>query len=113
MSLSGEKTQVLSVLNDLKQLLERQIVLAHQGNIKGIEALCSQTGSLVAEIMQMDSLESHEEFKSDVENAMELYRQLCLMLTAERAEAGRELKQVHKTRKMVGIYRDNIQLYKK
>jgi hypothetical protein len=107
MSSSEEKTQVLSILNDIKNLLERQIVLARRGNINDIKALCSQTGSLVSEAAQLNIPELPE-FKKRVGDLTELYSELCLILTTEKAETGRQLKRVHKTRKMVGTYRNNI-----
>ena len=95
------------LLNELQSLLEKQIELARQGNINGIEVLSKQASSLVREIARPGVLESSE-FKSQREQLQKLYYDLCLVLTAQQAETTEELSRVRKGKKTIAAYRSNI-----
>ena len=106
----GVKEQTLShskLLNDLGVLLERQISFARHGNLSGIELLSIQTESLIEEINRLKILEL-DEFKEERKGLSELYQELCLILTLDKDETFRELKNVRKSRKTVQAYHDNI-----
>ena len=96
-----------SLLDELQSLLEKQIELAQQGNISGIEVLSRQAGSLVEKIAQMRIPESAE-FKSQREQLQKLYKELCLAIAAQRADICERLSWVRKGRKTVEAYRNNI-----
>jgi hypothetical protein len=94
-------------LNDLKCLLQKQIELARQGNINGVETLSEQIGSLVDKIARPEILESAE-FESQREQLKKLFQDLCLALAARQAETTKELSHVHKGKKTIKTYRSNI-----
>jgi mevalonate kinase len=94
-------------LDELKCLLEKQIELARQGNISEIDVLIEQAGSLVGKIVRPEILESAE-FQSQREQLQKLYYDLCLALTAQQAETTKELSRVHKGKKTIETYRNNI-----
>jgi len=96
-----------SLLDELQSLLEKQIELAQQGNISGIEVLSRQASFLVEKIAQTGILESAE-FKNRREQLQKLYKELCLVITAQKADTSEALSQVRKGRKTVEIYRNNI-----
>ncbi len=95
------------LLDDLQSLLEKQIELAQQGNISGVEVLSKQANSLVRKIAQTRILELRE-FKNRREQLQKLYDSLLLAITAQRAEAAGELNRVRKGRKTIETYRNNI-----
>ncbi len=97
----------IHLLDELQNLLEKQIELARQGNINEIEVLSKQVSSLVGEIARSGVLESSE-FKSQREKLRKLYQALCLALTAQQAETSEELSRVRKGKKTIATYRDNL-----
>jgi hypothetical protein len=97
----------IHLLDELQNLLEKQIELARQGNINEIEVLSKQASSLVGEIARSGVLESSE-FKSQREKLRKLYQDLCLALTTQQAETAEELSRVRKGKKTIATYRSNI-----
>ncbi len=97
----------IHLLNELQSLLEKQIELARQSNINGIEVLSKQASPLVEEIARSVVLESSE-FKSQREQLRKLYQDLCLALTVQQAETAEELSRVRKGKKTIETYRSNI-----
>jgi len=97
----------IHLLNELQNLLEKQIELARQSNINEIEVLSKQASSLVGKIARSGVLESSE-FKSQCEQLRKLYQDLCLALTTQQAETAEELSRVRKGKKTIETYRSNI-----
>ncbi len=95
------------LLYELQSLLEKQIELARQGNINGIEALSKQAGSLVEKISRFGFFESSE-FIIQREQLRKLYQDICLTLIAQQAETTKELRRVRNGKKTVAAYRGNI-----
>ncbi|MDT8299973.1 MAG: hypothetical protein RQ760_00725 [Sedimentisphaerales bacterium] len=94
-------------LDELRNILKKQIGLAQQGNVNAIEALSKQSNSLVGKIAKSGILESPE-FKSQREQLRKLYQDLCLTLTTQQAENAKELSQVRKGKKTIATYGGNI-----
>jgi len=97
----------VNLLDELQSLLEKQIKLARQGNISNVEVLSKQAGSLVEGIVRAGIL-GLAEFKSRREQLQKLYKELCLAITAHRAETGEKLRRVRKGKRTIVAYRDNI-----
>ena len=97
----------IHLLDELRNLLEKQIELARQGNINEIEVLSKQTSSLVGKIARPGVFESSE-FISQREQLRKLYQDLCLGLTAQQAETAEKLSRVRKGKKTIETYRSNI-----
>jgi len=95
------------LLDDLQNLLEKQIEMAQQGNIRDIEALSKQTDSLVRKITQTGITELVE-FKNRREQLQKLYKNLCLAITTQKTNVSEELSRVRKGKKTVAAYRNNI-----
>ena len=95
------------LLDDLQNLLEKQLEMAQQGNIRDVENLSKQTDFLVRKITQTDILESVE-FKDRLERLQKLYKNLCLAVTAQKANVSEELSRVRKGKKTVTAYRNSI-----
>jgi hypothetical protein len=107
MSTDKETFRFSSGLDDLQSLLEKQIELAQQGNISDVEVLSKQAGPVVEKIAQAGILELAE-FKNQREQLQKLYKDLCLVITAQKADTGEKLGRVRKGKKTVEVYRNNI-----
>jgi len=101
----------IKLLDDLQSLLEKQIELAQQGNVAGsrLETLNERADSLIGQIVQTGTLESAE-FKNRRKQLQKLYEELCLALTAAKADTVEKLSQLRKGKKTIGTYRNNIRL---
>lgn len=99
----------IELLDDLQSLLEKQIELIQQCNPAGreVEVLSKQAGSLVEKIAQTGVLESAE-FKNRQEQLQKLYKDLCLAITAQKAETAEKLSRLRKGKKTIRAYRSNI-----
>jgi len=100
-----------SILDQLQDLLERQLELARQGNTAGeqIEVLCRQTNSIVEEITRAGILDQPE-FKTQKNKLKKSYEDLHLALTAQKADTAEKLGQIRRGRKIIGIYHGNNRL---
>ena len=99
------------LLSELQNLLEKQIEMAHQGNSDGnqIETLSRQTDCLVEKIAQA-GIFKRAELKHQREQLKKLYDDLCLAVSAQKAEVADKLSQVRKVRNTIGTYRKSIGL---
>jgi len=98
----------ISMLDELQGLLEQQLELAHQGNSAGerIEVLGRQADCLVEKITQAGILE-RPEFESQRKKLKKSYENLCLAITAQKADTSKKLIQARKGKKIVETYRNN------
>jgi hypothetical protein len=100
---------VPSGMDDLRSLLERQIEFAQQGKIDEVGVLSRQTSSLVEELARTGFFELADPVLNtgQRERIAKLYRDLCLILAAQKAEAGEQLSQLRKGKKALGAYRSS------
>ena len=94
-------------LDELRNILKKQIGFARQGNVNAIEALSKQSNSLVGKIARSGILKSPE-FQSQREHLRKSYEDLCLALTTQQAENAKELSQVRKGKKVIKTYHKNF-----
>jgi hypothetical protein len=95
------------LLDKLKNVLQKQIELAKRGNIGEVETLVKQAGLLMEGVSELRILELPE-YKNYREKLQGLYKELCLILTEQKAGLAEELSQIRKGRKTIEVYRDNI-----
>jgi hypothetical protein len=96
-------TELGTVLDRLHGLLEEQLELVHQGRLAAAESLCEQTGQLVQTVVAAGTLAgpgSNERRRS----VLQLYQELCLMLTAQREEVVASLYAVRRGRRVLRTY---------
>src|SRR4030042_865021 len=99
------------MLTELQGLLKKQIELAQHGNSTGgrIWVFGPQADSIVQKIVQANFFErpgSENQWK----RLRELYDSLYLSLGSQKVEVVDKLGHVRKGRKIVGTYRNNIDL---
>jgi hypothetical protein len=99
----------ISMLDELQSLLEKQLELAHQGNSAGerIDLLGRQADRLVEKIIQAGILE-RPEFESQRKKLKKSYEDLCLAITAQKADTTEKLCHVRRGRNLVETYRSNF-----
>ena len=95
------------LLDELQNLLEKQIQMAQKGRFTDVDVLCEQTGILTKKITDCGIFESPE-FKERRECLVKLYRKLNLIITAEKTAVSGQLSDLRKGRKMLQTYRSNI-----
>ncbi len=95
------------VLQELQNLLEKQIDLANQGNIKDVEAMAGQCEPFVAKIRAAGLLKKPE-YKAERERLAKLYRDLQLALSTQKGAAAEQLKLIRKHKRTLAIYRGNV-----
>jgi len=95
------------LLSSLQHLLEKQIELAHQGDISTVEMVSKQASDLAKKIAQTEILEQAA-FKEQRERLQSLYADLCLVLTTEKADVADRLNHIHKGKKAIAAYHNNI-----
>jgi hypothetical protein len=98
------------LLDELQILLEKQVGMARQGNIRDAEVLCKQAGPLSEKIAQTGILDPAEpEFNEERrEQLQKLYDELCLAITDQKEEVSKELSRVRKGKKTIQTYRSHI-----
>lgn len=95
------------LLDELQSLLERQIELAHKGNIAEAELLGKKADGLVRKIAQTGLLERRENGnRRDL--LRRLYEELRLTIATRSADVAEKLIQVRKGKRTVGAYRSTI-----
>jgi len=96
-----------SLLDDLQNLLEKQMKLIQRGRISDVELLCRQADSLVNDINRTGILE-RAEHKNRREQLLTLYNKLCLAITAQKADVSEKLSRIRKGKKTILAYRNNV-----
>lgn len=99
----------IQMLGELQGLLDEQNELARQGKLSEVESLCNRTNDIVEEISRCGIFSSGK-FPQEREELLRLYESLRLTLCNQRDEVGREIAQVRKGKRTIGVYRDSIQI---
>ncbi len=95
------------LLDDLQNLLQKQIELARQGNVATVEQLSEQGGVLVKKITALGLLEMPC-FRRERIRLEKLYHNLNLLLTSGKDEISGRLKQIRKAKMTVKSYHENL-----
>ena len=114
--MSAHNTEVIDdngihLLDELRTLLEKQVEKARQDNIKDVELLSKQVGSLIDKILQKGILLDPADTVFDKERReqlQKLYEDLCLAVAAQRAVVCEELSRVRKGKKTLQAYRSHV-----
>lgn len=94
-------------LQDLVELLLRQITLARQGRIEQVETLAAKGDEIVRQIKDDSTLQmpQSEHLK---QHAKELYRKLFITLADKRFKTTQEIEDIRRGRKTIRIYRQGL-----
>ncbi len=107
-----DNTEIVSsdqanLLDDLQELLKKQIASARNGCIGSVESMSRQADVLVRKIAQMGFL-NQPDFEARRKRIQKLYNDLCLAITAEKDQTEQSLSRIRKGKKTVATYRNNI-----
>jgi len=96
------------MLDKLQNLLDQQLELAHRGIFTGpkIKVLGQKADCLVEIITQAGILEKPE-FEKQKNKLEKSYQNLCLAITAQRADTADKLSRIRRGRKIIETYRAN------
>ena len=100
----------IHLLDELQVLLEKQIELARQGSIRDVGILSERGVWLVEKIAQTGILDQADPALNGGrrEQLRKLYEDLCLAITAQKADVSEKLSRVRKGKKTVQTYRSHI-----
>lgn len=100
----------INLLDELRTLLEKQVDKARQGNIKDVELLSKQVGSLIEKILQKGIIDPADPAFNAVrrEQLQKLYEDLCLAVAAQRAVVCDELSRVRRGKRTIQAYRGHV-----
>jgi hypothetical protein len=101
---SGED---IRLLEELENLLEKQMVLARRGSFAAVLQLAGRCEPLVAKIAAAGLFEKPEH-KASNDRLADLYKDLHLLLSSQQSAAAEQLKSVRKGKKTLAVYRNNI-----
>lgn len=94
------------LLDNLQNLLEKQIEMARKSNFRCLEELAMQSESIVEEIIGTKTFEGSE-FDVARNNISELYKKLELILVAAQDSVKKQQRQVSEGRKTLQAYSDS------
>jgi hypothetical protein len=95
------------LLEELENLLKRQIDLAQRGSLADLLKLAGSCEAMVAEAAKT-GLAEKPEYKNAMERLGGLYRRLQLVLSAQQNAAAEQLRAVRKGKKTLSAYRNNV-----
>jgi len=93
----------IHLLDELQNVLDKQIELVRQGGLSNLETLSRDANSLVEKIVQTGILELSE-YRYWRERLQKLYDNLCLAITAQKTDTAERLSRVHKGKKLLDAY---------
>jgi len=102
-----KKDDEVRLLEELANILKRQIGLALHGDFAGLERLAGQCEPLVARITAAGLLENLA-YKAERERLAKFYRDLQVAVSMQKDAAGEQLKSMHKHKKTLAVYRGSI-----
>jgi hypothetical protein len=95
------------LLEELANLLEKQIELARQGSFGGLERLTDECERLAAKIKSAGLLEKPE-YKTQRKKLTKLYQDLQLALSMQKDATAEQLKSVCEHKRKLSAYRGSI-----
>lgn len=95
------------LLDELANLLKKQIGLARSSNLRALEALSLQVGNIAAKIGAAGILEQPA-FAARRKQLEQLNNRLSLIVAAERHRVAGQLAQVRKGKKLLSAYAGNL-----
>jgi len=102
-----KKDDEVRLLEELANILEKQIELARHGDFAGLERLAGRCEPLVARITAAGLLENPA-YKAERERLAEFYRDIQMAISMQKDATGEQLKSMHKHKKTLATYRGSI-----
>jgi hypothetical protein len=95
------------LLDELEQLLKRQIASVQTGKLSAVEPLARQVGQISARLAAEGVLDCPA-FAAKTRRLRNLNHRLCVMLAAEKQQTNEQLCQVRRSRRALRVYYKNL-----
>jgi hypothetical protein len=102
-----KKDDEVRLLEELANILKKQIGFALHGDFAGLERLAGQCEPFVARITAAGLLENPA-YKAQRERLAKFYRDLQVAVSMQKDATGEQLKSMRKHKKTLATYRSNI-----
>ena len=102
-----KKDDEVRLLEELANILGKQVELARHGDFTGLERLAGQCEPLVARITAAGLLENPA-YKAERERLAKFYRDIQMAISMQKDVTGEQLKLMRKHKKTLAVYRGNI-----
>ena len=96
----------MRLLDNLQNLLEKQIEVARKSNLRRVEELAEQADSIVEKIAKTRTFDQPE-LESRRKHIVKLYKKVQLILAAGKDSVGSQLRRVSNVRKTLHAYSNN------
>lgn len=96
----------IHLLDDLQSLLEKQIVMVRRSDFRNYETLTEQANSIVDKLVRTKAF-GQTKFNKQRERLAELYKQLILMVTVQKDNVDKQLRQINEGKKTLRAYHGN------
>jgi len=91
------------LVDELQQLLERQLDLARGGSLARLQQLSERVDTVVSRITEAGMMDSPP-LRSRMPVLEVLYRELCIILVAQQRETSRTLRAVRQGKRLLRTY---------
>ena len=95
------------LLEELANILEKQVELVRHGDFAGLERLAGQCEPLVARITAAGLLENPA-YKAERERLAKFYRDIQMAVSMQKNVTCEQLKSMRKHKKTLAVYRGSI-----
>jgi hypothetical protein len=106
-----ERMQAVTVeavlVDELQQLLERQLDLARAGSLAGLQQLGERVDAVVSRITEAGMMDSPP-LRSRMPALEGLYRELCTVLVAQQQETSNTLRAVRQGKRLLRTYEKHV-----
>ena len=100
------KNELIDLLDDLQRLLEEQIQKFRKSNYRDAEASIKQASDIINKFIDT-KIPEQPEFKQRFERLTGLYKNLILMISAQKSEIANQRHKVNNAIKTLNVYSAN------
>ncbi len=98
--------QMQPLLDNLQNLLEKQIEMARKSKFRRVEELAAKSDCIVEKIIGTKEIE-RKEFASARKNISDLYKRLELILITGKDSVNKQIRQISEGKKTLKAYSDS------
>ena len=105
-SILPDKNEQIDLLDNLQRLLEEQIQNFRKSNYRDAEASIKQASDIINKFLDTQ-IPAQPEFKQRLERLTELYKNLILMVSAQKSDIENQMHKVSDAIKTLNVYSKN------
>ncbi|MFC1676899.1 hypothetical protein ACFL3G_07550 [Planctomycetota bacterium] len=100
------KNELIDLLDDLQKLLEEQIQNFRKSNYRDAETSIKQAGDIINKFRD-SKIPEQPEFKQRFERLTKLYKNLILMVSAQKSNIDTQMHKINNATKTLNVYSTN------